>query len=398
MFGSLLLLESAFAGSVTLRVAVHREAGTIHDVAADGAAGQCTVSVEALQCPADGPVTFRWGRGGDFALVGATTLSPGESGAAFVLAPEPSRTAERARLAPERVTAQDVRDLFVRTGDHPVPVPSLGMLEDLFALADHPDPIVRRELPDALLPYWRHTASDPFPPRAPPIVPEGLLTRLSKDPDLAVRRRLCARLRDLREPGEPLADEATRVLLSLAGQGGSVQRAAFASLASRGREDRLSSTPDDQTPVLEAWDAALAGVSTPGPPGRAAAKALVTLAAVVDPERVDPVAAVHRTAATHLERTWSVWNAWREHVPFDRNLVDKLLRETIGWSPALVRHWGRVAPDALADALVAWEPTRPHSDRYRAILRSLRRIDAPALRGLGAADNLSPGSRRPDDR
>jgi hypothetical protein len=387
------LIGAASADSVTLRIGVHREAGPVHDVAVDGAAGQCAVTVEALECPATGPVTFRWGPGGDFVLTGDTTLSPGESGTAWVLAPDASRAAERARLAAP--TPQDVRDLFVRTGDHPVPVPSIGMLEDLFALARHRDPLVRREVVDALVPWWRHTASDPLPPGAPPIVPEVLLHELARDPDLVVRRRLASRLRDLREPGEPLAEEATRVLLELAAEGGSVQRAAFASLAARTRDAQVSDLDAADGPLLEAWAAALAGVSTPGPPGRAAAKALVTLAAVVDPARVDPVEAVHRTAATHLERTWSVWTAWREHVPFDRALVDRLLRETIGWSPTLVRHWSETAPEELAAAMVAWEPTPPHSDRYTGMLRAFRDADHPALAPLRRPDNLSPDTPTP---
>jgi hypothetical protein len=104
---------------------------------------------------------------------------------------------------------------------------------------------------------------------------------------------------------------------------------------------------------------------------------------------------VHQTAATHLERTWSVWTAWREHVPFERRLVDRLLRGTIGWSPALIRHWGATAPDALADALLAWEPTPPHSDRYAGMMRSLRDLDHPALTRLRPADNLSPEAPPP---
>lgn len=350
-------------GSVMLAVAVPREAGSVHQVAVDGAAGQCTVVAETLQCPALGPVTFRWGPRDDRVLVGDTVLAPGTSGMAFVWADEGSRAADRDRLRAERVTADDVRALFVRTGDNPVRLPSQGMFADLLALVAHPDPLVRREVVDALVPYWRHTASDPFPLGAPPVIPVGILGQLAADPDTGVRRRLASRLRDLREPGEPIATEATVALFSLAGSPG-VQRAALSSLSSRAREGSV--------PAVETWGLAMDRVSTPGPTGRAAASTLAVLVRDLEPgPGVDPVRAVALTARHHPEKAWQVWRAWSASVPFDPVLADRLLRETVGLSPALIRTWAAADPDGVAALLHAWEPTEPHSERYRTVARAL---------------------------
>ena len=373
-------------GSVTLAVAVPRDAGTVHQVAVDGAAGQCAVVGEALQCPATGAVTFRWGPADDRILVGDTVLAPGESGTAVVWAEEASREADRARLSPDRVTAADVRDLFVRTGDHPIRLPSAGMFADLLALVDHPDLLVRREIVDALVPYWRHTVSDPFPLGAPPVVPSGLLTKLADDPDPGVRRRLAARLRDLREPGEPLATEATLVLFRLVGSPGA-ERAALASLTSRAR--------DGLVPAIETWTMAMERVSTPGAIGRAAANTLAVLAGELEPgPGVDPSRAVALTALHHPERTWQVWRAWSASVPFDPVLADRLLRETVGLSPALIRAWAKGDPSGLAAVLNAWEPNTPHSERYLAVARACEPRPAGG-KGKRANDNLSPDARSP---
>ncbi|MCA9491445.1 MAG: hypothetical protein KC621_16045, partial [Myxococcales bacterium] len=186
---------------------MHREAGTVFAIAADGASGQCTVAAESVQCPAkQGTVSFRYAGDAPFVLTdgiseGVVSVGPGERVTAWVLPSDEARTVERARLVPDDVTELDVNDLFVRTGDHEPLAPSLGQLRDLFALVDHPDVRVRRALPEALLPWWRHTASDPMPLGAPSVVPLELLRALAADRDLAVRRRLASRLRDLREPG-----------------------------------------------------------------------------------------------------------------------------------------------------------------------------------------------------
>jgi hypothetical protein len=363
---------------VTLWVAVHRAAGTIYDVAADGAAGQCSVADQTIHCPADGPVTFRWGPASPYELVGDTVLAPGGQGTATVWARDGSRAEARERVRPERVTPEDVRDIFVRTGDHPIDVPSAALFDDLLALAEHPDPKVRREVVDSLMPYWRHTASDPLPPGAPAVVAPTVLVALAQDDEIRVRRRTAFWMRDVRDP--ELSASVTVLLLGLAGEGGSVQRTAFASLSARARDGR--------TPALQTWAAALGRVSTPGPPGRAAANTLGALAAELQPGDVDAREAIELVAAHHLERTWVVWRQWSDAVPFDAELAERLLRQTVGMSPPLVRAWADGAPADLAALLRRWEPRRPHSERYRMVARILADHSAAEIRAV-LDDSLS---------
>jgi hypothetical protein len=367
--------------SATLSLAVHRDAGTVASIAADGAAGQCVIAGQALHCPASGPVTFRWGADPAWVLVGDLVLQPGEVGTATVWASEASRAAELERLAGP-VDAALVRELFLRTGDHEVPVPSAQMWARLLDLARHSDDRVRRVVVDALLPYWRHTASDPFPAGGPPVVPPGLLVELSEDPSRLVRRRLASRLRDVVAPGQPLAEVANQVLLHLATeQERGVQRAAFASLAVRARRG--------ESPGLEAWQAALDRVTLPGSPGRAAANTLAGLATELSPgPEVDPALAIARTAEVHLERVWNLWKAWRSDVPFEPLVAERLLRETVGVSAVLFRSWAEDDPAGLAALLRRWEPRAPHSDRYVYLVRSLMEPVPSALAPL-VADTLS---------
>lgn len=371
---------------MTLSVAVHRAAGTIFDVAADGAAGQCTVVGQSLSCPARGPVQFRWGGDVGFALTGAVALSPGEVGVAVVWATDDARRAEIDRLSGP-VDADLVRDLFVRTGDDPVAPPSPAMWAALLRWVDSPDAQVRREVVDALLPYWRHTDSDPFPLGAPQVVPAEVIAQLARDPSAAVRRRLAARLRDVQAPGDPLEAQANAALLDLAAQPvRGVQRAAFAALADRSKRG--------ETPALDAWRLALDRVTTPGPPGRAAANTLAALAAELVPgPEVDPREAIDRTAVHQLERVWQVWKAWRAHVPFDAALAERLLRETVGMSPVLFGAWAEDDPEGLAAVLRRWEPGPPHSERYTYLVSGLRSPPA-AIRPL-VDDTLSPRSDPP---
>jgi hypothetical protein len=372
-------------GSVALRVAVHRDAGTVLDVAADGAAGQCAVSDATLRCPAVGPVTFRWGPGGPWALVGDTVLEPGSDGVAVVWATGREADEERLLAAP---TAATVADLFVRTGDHPVGPASERLFAELLALVDSDDVAVRRLLPDALLPYWRHTASDPYPAEGPSVTPDGLITRLSQDPDKKVRQALASRLHDLLAPGEPLADEASAALLAMSGEGGAVQRAAFGSLAAQARTGEV--------PAVDAWRSALARVVEPGAAGKAAANTLAALASQLAPgPDVDPRLALARTAQAHLEKVWVVWKAWKDSVPFDPELARRLLVETEGLSPALVKAWGTADPAGLKAVLERWEPREPHSDRYRMVVRSLADVPDSELRSM-AGDSLSPGPAAPE--
>lgn len=369
-------------GLVALSVAVHRDAGTLAEIAADGAAGQCALVEQTLSCPARGPVSFRWGAGEDWVLTGDTVLAPGERGVAAVWAAEALREDALARLAGP-VTAEVVADLFVRTGDHPIAPPSAAEFAALLALAEHPDARVRREVVDALLPYWRHTASDPFPPGAPSVVPASVLERLAADESEAVRKRLASRLRDLQAPGEPMQEVANEILLRLAAnEEDGVQRAAFASLAIRSRRG--------ETPGLDAWRVALDRVTTPGPPGRAAANTLAALAVELEvgPD-VDPRLAMERASEHQLERVWKIWKAWRADVPFEPLLAERLLRETVGMSPVLFASWAEDDPDGLAAVLRRWEPAAPHSERYVYLLSGLPPPVSPALKPL-ADDTLSP--------
>jgi hypothetical protein len=369
------LAAAAPTGIVTLHVGVHRDAGTVHDVAVDGAAGQCSIYRERLVCPAEGPVRFRFGPPGDFTLYGDEVLQPGDSGVAWVLADESARRTERARLAPDVVTGDDVRDLFVRTGDHPVQAPSMGMLTDLFALVEHPDLEVRQAVIDALVPWWRHTASDPMPLDAPQLVPGGLIEALGRDRDHRIRRRLANRLREVNAPGEPLQREALDTLHRLARQTGGVQRAATASL----KIQTLAGRADAE----RTWLLAMERVRTPGPPGRAAANTLGRLASELSPSpTVEPERALELVFTHHRERTWHVWDAWRDHVDVDRARLLRLLRETVGYDAALMAWLAEEHPELLAGVLAEWEPTRPHTERWRLVTSPFRRTEHPALRAV----------------
>ena len=360
---------------VTLHVGVHRAAGGVHDIAVDGAAGQCRVSAERLICPADGPVRFRYGPGAPWVLLGDTELGPGSSGTAFVLIDDAHRVEARELLRAEVVTEADVRDLFVRTGDDPVEPPSMGMLLDLFALVEHPAFEVRRAVIDALVPWWRHTASDPLPLGAPQIVPGGLIETLSKDRETRIRRRLANRLREVNAPGEPLQQEAREALYRLAHQAGGVQRAATSSL-------KLQALSGRADPV-KAWMLALERVQTPGPPGRAAANTLGRLAGEIEPsEVVRPERAIELVFLHHRERAWHVWNAWRDHVAFDDSRLERLLRETVGYDAGLMAWSARHHPEEVAAVLARWEPAPPHSDRWRLITSPFRDTEEEALRAL----------------
>ena len=363
-----------------LHVGVHQGAGTLYDIAADGAAGQCEVYMSRVACPATGSVTFRWGPGeaSGWALTGADVVAPGSVGVAFVLADDASRQAERERLTTEAVTPDAVRDLFIETSDNPVPAPSRGMLDDLFALTEHADPIVRRQTIDALVAWWRHTASDPLTSDAPQIVPPGLLWTLAKDRDKAVRRRLANRLRDVNMPGEPLQAEAQEVLQYLATLPGA-QRPAMASLGILSKAGRANAE--------ESWIAAMERVVTPGPKGRAAANALAKLASVLEPsDLVEPDRAIALVLQHQRERTWVVWFAWREALPFDGPRFSILLRDTLGSHAGLVRHFADTSPTELAATLHAWEPLPPHSPRWELVTQPLQGHEHPAIQALFTDD------------
>jgi hypothetical protein len=368
-----ILSSVALAGTVTLHVGVHRQAGDVYDVAADGADGQCSVGPARLSCPASRPVTFRFGAPGEWELYGDVVLEPGSTGTAFVLATESAREAARAQLS-FAVTPDKVRALFVRTGENEPPPPSPGMMADLERLARHPNPLVRRTVIDGLVPYWRRTSSDPMSLEAPELLSSGLIERLSTDGDTRVRRRLAAALRDVNAPGRPLADEANAALLTLLGDGrAGVQRAAMASMA--------IGTQNGILPAEMTWWKAMRRVESEGPAGRAAANTLGFLSRSLEASpTIDPSEAVLVVFHFHRERTWKVWNAWREEVPFRRDWVDSLLRDTLGLEGSLLRYWAEHEPDALAQALRAWEEDPPHSKRFSLVVELLVSQTHPAIR------------------
>jgi len=371
----MLQLITALGGTATLHVAVHRDAGTVYDIAADGASGQCVVlGTSWVACPASGPVSFRWGGDGEWGLEGDSAVHPGQTGTAFVL-PAPELGAERrARLAEGPVDAALVRELFLRTSDREIPPMTSGLFEDFLGLAEHQDWRVRRAFVRSLVPYARHTASDPFPSDAPSRIPRGLLIRLSQDPDRRVRRRTAALFREL-GPEDPRTAEANVALKGLvADRNPGVRRVAVAVM-----------TGSESEP-LEAWRAALTRVESEGAPGRAACNGLAKLHRYVDPAEVDADGALALILAHHPERAWRYWAAWRVELGYDAVRAEYLLRDTVGLSQKLLRYWATENPEQLAATVARWEPEEPHSDRFRVVAGWL---DAHALEpGLRAALGL----------
>lgn len=373
------------ARTVTLHVGVHRGAGTLYDLAADGAAGQCVaLGRSRLVCPAAAPVRFRWGPGGDWELVGDTEVAPGDTGVAWVLPPDAARADAHARLA-EPVTPDAVREVFLWTSARPVPPPSMDLFARLVELAAHEDVVVRREVARVLVPYARHTASDPFPTDAPSLIPDGVITALARDPDRRVRQRAAALIREM-GPEDPRWPEAERALHRLATDPSPpVRRVAI--VAWSGGVAMGVSDP------LDAWRSALERVPQPGSPGRAACNALARLRDSVEPEAVDADGALASILAHHPERAWRFWGAWRDAIPFESGRASFLLRETAGLSEPLLQRWAERSPDELAAAIHAWEPDAPHSERHRVIGAWLGpRTSHPGLRAalaLPAADSLS---------
>jgi hypothetical protein len=402
----------AVPGYAVLHVAVHRDAGTLSGVAADGASGQCRpLGTARLACPASGPVTFRWGgerwvlwgavrdpdptdgavlRGAGPAAPGPLVVSPGEVGVAALFPPTGMRDDDRRtlRAAP---TPEAVRQLFLRTGDRPIAPATPGLFADLLALTQHEDPLVRREAMRGLMPYVRHTASDPFPADAPSLLPPGFLQRMATDEDPRVRRRNGALLREI-GPADTLAGPAeTTLRRMLQDAHPSVRRQAIAIWSAHAREG-------GEDEAVEAWNAALERVPTEGAPGRAACNALAKLADSVDPEAVDVDGAMALVMEHHPERAWRMWKAWREELPFDAGRAGFLFSETVGLSERLIRDWAEDEPDALAAVLVAWEPTEPHSERWGVVRGWLAtRTDHPRLREvLALGDRLSNASEPPE--
>jgi hypothetical protein len=240
------------------------------------------------------------------------------------------------------------------------------LLDRFLEHALDPDPDVRVAVIDALVPLWRHTASDPYPPGSPSLIPEGLIARCAVDVHPRVRRRLANRLRDVREA--PLSLEMMSALENLTADRRPVSRAAMKTM------DVLAL--DERTPALWAWERAMGMVSNPGPPGRAAANTLAHLVQELEPsEKVVPRDAVQAVLSFHPERAWGVWYAWRSEVPLHRPWVDILLWDTVGLSRRLLQHWAKTHPSELAEAIREWESGPDHTERYREVCAALASLE-----------------------
>ncbi len=260
---------------------------------------------------------------------------------AIDLPPDSERVQERARLVPSVVTQDDVRELFVPSGDNRPALPSPGMLTDLVALADHPDPTVRRALPEALYPWYASWTTGVLPEGHGPVIDEAVIVKLARDPDKAVRKRTTRLIKEAR-PGL-LSDELGHSLLELSRDPvKGVRRISMAALSEAPRQGIL-------TPAA-AWMRAMDGASEPAPVGRTACVTLAKLQRDVKRgELIDPRMAVARCMLFHPEKAWIVWNAWRDEVPFDRDWADMLVNDTIGFNSSLAHHWVLDEPDQLAE-------------------------------------------------
>lgn len=294
----------------------------------------------------------------------------------LVLPLNSERLVERARLVPEVVTEADVRELFVRDGANNPALPSQGMLDDLVALADHPDKHVRRQIPDAIQPWFATHTQGPLPDGHDLVVREDIIVQLAHDTDTGVRRKTAALYKEIRPN---LATPAIGVaLLELTHDDNrGVRRAALASLAEAPRQGILSG------PVT--WMRAMDAVRLTKGDGRTACNTLAKLHRdVQQSDIVNPNVAVSRCILYHPEHAWGVWNAWREEVPFDPNQADGLLNDTIGWSGSLGRHWAKTDPEAFATVLAHWHPDDP--ERLQMVKDSLIFSKEPAIRGALGLD------------
>ena len=365
-------LASASTGLAVLDVGVHRTAGTVEDIHVAGASGECEQLPAQLRCPAAGAVDFSWGGDQQWALQGTLRVHPGEKGTAFVLASEASRSSERARLQEPEVSAEEVLELFVQIGTDPVGAPSLGMIDDLAALTRHSDYFVRRAVGDAFFPLMRDTASDPFWPHAPDIVPNGLLIGLTQDSDRGVRRRLALLLRE-GQPGSLDMERQVALRILATDPAVAVRRPAIAALP---RVVQLEVIPAEL-----AWQEALGRVPLRLGPGRAAVGALARMAKVVEPSTViDPLVALNLAMRYHPERAWVLWSAWREDLPFHAGYAERLLRWTAGLNPGLLRAWADSAPEELAVVVSTWAKTQSKSDRFELAQTYLGGVEHDGLR------------------
>ena len=133
----------------------------------------------------------------------------------------------------------------------------------------------------------------------------------------------------------------------------------------------LASEEGGEIEPVEAWNAALARVPTPGAPGRAACNALAKLHDSVDMADVDADGTLALILQHHPERAWHYWAAWKRELPFDAARAERLLRDTVGLSQGLLREWAEEAPEQLAATVRRWEPAEPHSERFRVVAQWL---------------------------
>jgi len=375
----------AHAGTATLHVGVHREAGVLRQIAAEGETGQCVLGPSRISCPAEGPVRFFWHGDRGAVLVGEVEVLPGEVGRAWVLADPGQRQAELDLLGGD-VAFQDVLAIFSPAPGSAVGLPSLEMVRRLETLTAHPDPLVRRAAIEGLVPFIRHTASDPFEAGAPELLQPGWILRLSRDPDVRVRRRLASRIKELVSPEVDQAEEARQALATLITDSKPpVQRAAMVTSRALTQQGLLAGE--------ETWERALNRVSQPGGPGRAAVGTLAFLAKDLElSDVVNPTEAVSRAIRHHPEPAWGLWGAWCHEVDIRQDWAEQLLTQTSGLDRRLLRHWSTETPEVLAQAIRNWEPTAPHSERFKVVQAWLSDATSDELR---RALQLPPVEREP---
>ncbi len=359
---------------VTLHVGVLLEAGVLTDVAADGAAGACSWTVSQVNCPAKNAVTFRWAGDEGWELSGTTTLQPGESGTAFVLAAGPDPRVEL--LSKKSLTSDDIQ-----THLSPLAPPlTKELLDRLVALSEHTQPNVRRAAVQNLHSWTWGSGLGPLPATAPVPVPEGWLTDRSEDPFWGVRRELIDILRDFRD--RQRADEvSTAVDRLIRDPDPRVQKAALLALSSVSKNGLLE--PE------RAWASAIRSIETPGPRGRAAVITLARLATSLDADGdIDPVAALEKILQHHPRLGWKFWAAWRNDIPFREDWAFQLFSTTSGLHKGLIVHWSNTDPDGLAAVLRRWEPAAPHSERFNSTSGYLGKTTITSLREAAGLPEL----------
>jgi len=369
-----LFLSAAMASQITLQVGVYRGAGSLSDIVIDGEVPICEETPTELHCQSASPLTWRWHGDSAWELVGDMPVEPGQTGHAWILAADATRTEQQQTLASDNVTAQQIRDLFVRTGDHHPDPPSSSMLQELVELTTHRDKAIRREVVTAMQPWFAGTPQDPMARTAPLFFDESLLMRFARDSDPGVRRRLLHILRDLHPSVSRDLAHTIMVRLTRDRHAG-VRRAAMATLR---QMPRLNIMTDE-----EVWKRAFQVLPDPGPPGRAACNTLASLAKRLPVSNsVNPAQAIRLTLKRHPGRAWRLWTAWRKQVPLTASMGRYLLLHTVGLSEPLFKTWAKEQPALLTSLLQEWEPQAPHTGRWHTIRSWLANVQDTDLRVL----------------